>query len=429
MKKVGFITLGCKVNIYESNALEQSLVEKGFSIVEPSSICDVFVINTCSVTNTADQKSRQMVSKVRKMNPNALVCVIGCYVQTSENATKLDADIILGNSNKMELVDLIIKELEEKEKIIKIDNILKKKDYDEFEVSTYDHARAFVKIEDGCNQFCSYCIIPYARGPIRSKRADDVINELNNITKMGFEEVVLAGIHTGKYNDNGLKLSDLIERILNEVPLLKRLRVSSIEINEVDDKFIELLKNNKIMANHLHLPLQTGNDKILKLMNRPYDTTYFLERVNKIREARPDIALTTDVIVGFPYETEEDHEQTIEFIKKVNFSQLHVFPYSKRNNTKAASMPQVNGLIKKMRAKDLINLSNELEREYYNKFIGKEVEVIFEQSYDNDLIVGHSSNYLKVVAEGNLEFIKKNKTVKVLELKEDVLFGEIIDEI
>lgn len=429
MKKVGFITLGCKVNIYESNALEQSLVEKGFSIVEPSSICDVFVINTCSVTNTADQKSRQMVSKVRKMNPNALVCVIGCYVQTSENATKLDADIILGNSNKMELVDLIIKELEEKEKIIKIDNILKKKDYDEFEVSTYDHARAFVKIEDGCNQFCSYCIIPYARGPIRSKRADDVINELNNITKMGFEEVVLAGIHTGKYNDNGLKLSDLIERILNEVPLLKRLRVSSIEINEVDDKFIELLKNNKIMANHLHLPLQTGNDKILKLMNRPYDTSYFLERVNTIREARPDITLTTDVIVGFPYETEDDHEQTIEFIKKVNFSQLHVFPYSKRNNTKAASMPQVNGLIKKIRAKDLINLSNELEREYYNKFIGKTVEVIFEQSYDNDLIVGHSSNYLKVVAKGNLEFIKKNKTVKVLELKEDVLFGEIIDEI
>ena len=427
MKKVGFITLGCKVNIYESNALEQSLVEKGFSIIEPSSACDVFVINTCSVTNTADQKSRQMVSKVRKMNPNALVCVVGCYVQTNENAAKLDADIILGNSNKMELVDLIVNELDKREKIIKVENILRKKDYDEFEVSTYDHARAFVKIEDGCNQFCSYCIIPYARGPIRSKKADDVISELNNITNMGFEEVVLAGIHTGKYNDNGLKLSDLMERIIREVPLLKRLRVSSIEINEVDDKFIDLLKNNKIMANHLHLPLQTGNDKILSLMNRPYDTAYFLERVNKIREARPDIALTTDVIVGFPYETEEDHQQTIEFIKKVNFAQLHVFPYSKRNNTKAALMPQVNGLVKKMRAKDLINLSNELEKDYYKKFIGETVEVIFEQEYESNFIVGHSSNYLKVVAKGSLDFIKKNKLVKVLEFKDDVLLGEIIE--
>lgn len=428
MYKVGFITLGCKVNIYESNALEQELVNNGFSIIEPSKYCDVFVINTCSVTNTADQKSRQMVSKARRLNKDAIVCVLGCYVQTSkEKAEELDADIILGNGNKLELIPLLKKRIAEKEeKYVSVIDIMKKREYENLEVTTYDHARAFVKIEDGCNQFCAYCIIPYARGPIRSKKADDVILELKRITSMGFNEVVLAGIHTGKYNDNGTKLSDLIERILLEVPELKRLRLSSIEINEIDDKLLELMRKSKVLANHLHLPLQTGNDKILELMNRPYDTRAFLAKVKEIRAVRPDIAITTDVIVGFPYETEEDFALTKEFIKEVNFSGLHVFPYSKRNGTKAAAMPQINGLIKKMRAKELIELSNQLEDDYYKKFVGQEVEVIFEQRDSDGYYLGHSSNYILVHVDTPLELVKENRLVKLTKYVDGKMYATLI---
>lgn len=430
MYKVGFITLGCKVNIYESNALEQELVNNGFSIIEPSKYCDIFVINTCSVTNTADQKSRQMVNRARRLNPNALVCVIGCYVQTAkENAMKLDADIIMGNGNKLELVDLIKEKLKDRgDKVFEIMDIMKHKEYENLEVTTYDHARAFVKIEDGCNQFCSYCIIPFARGPIRSKKADDVILELKRITEMGFNEVVLAGIHTGKYNDNGLKLSQLIDRILTEVPKLKRLRLSSIEMNEIDDRIISQMRESKVMANHLHIPLQTGNDKILKLMNRPYDTKMFIDKIREIRSVRPDIAITTDVIVGFPYETDEDFLATKQFIKDVNFAGLHVFPYSKRNGTKAADMPQINGIIKKLRAKELIELSNELEDKYYESFVGKEVEVIFEQRDSDGLLEGHSTNYLLVHVATDLDLVKGNRLVKLTKYENKTMYGELVDE-
>lgn len=429
MYKVGFITLGCKVNIYESNALEQELINNGFSIVEPSKYCDIFVINTCSVTNTADQKSRQMVSKARRLNKDAIVCVLGCYVQTSGlKANELDADIILGNGNKLELIPLLKQRIAEKqEKYVSVIDIMKKRDYENLEVTTYDHARAFVKIEDGCNQFCAYCIIPYARGPIRSKKASDVIQELKRICSMGFNEVVLAGIHTGKYNDNGIKLSDLIEQILIEVPELKRLRLSSIEINEIDEKLLQLMEKSNVLANHLHLPLQTGNNKILSLMNRPYDTETFLKKVKEIRKVRPDIAITTDVIVGFPYETEEDFLATKEFIKEVNFAGLHVFPYSKRNGTKASTMPQINGIIKKMRAKELIELSNELEDNYYKSFVGKEVEVIFEQRDNMGLLEGHSSNYILVHVDANDDLIRKNARVTLLEYKDGMMFGKIVE--
>lgn len=428
MYKVGFITLGCKVNIYESNALEQELLNHNFSIIEPCRDCDVFVINTCSVTNTADQKSRQMVSKARRLNPNAIVCVLGCYVQTSkEKALDLDADIILGNGNKLELVPLLEKQLAKRqEKIMSVIDIMHTRDYEKLEVTTYDHARAFVKIEDGCNQFCAYCIIPYARGPIRSKNKTDVINELKRITKMGFNEVVLAGIHTGKYDDNGTKLSDLIAAILTEVPELKSLRLSSIEINEIDDKLLTLMAESKVLANHLHLPLQTGNDKILKLMNRPYTTAEFLAKVAKIRAVRPDIALTTDVIVGFPYETEEDFAATKEFIKKVNFAGLHVFPYSKRNGTKAALMPQVNGIVKKLRAKELIALSEELENNYYERFIGQTLDIIFEQRNKDGYLEGHTSNYILVDVKTEEDLAKQSRKVKLTKFVDGKMYGELV---
>lgn len=398
--KAGFITLGCKVNIYESNALKEALKNEGFEISEATEDCDVFIINTCSVTNMADAKSRKMIRKCIKMNPNALICACGCYIQTNDEVKEIEGvDILVGNGNKKDLVDEILKRINEpkKDKYVNIIDVLHMHTYEQLDVTSYDHTRAFVKIEDGCENFCTFCIIPFARGPVRCKSADKVIDELKHITENGYKEVVLSGIHTGRYFDNGLTFSGLVDRILKEVPLLKRLRVSSIEINEVDDHFIELMKQSKVIANHLHLPLQCGSDPVLKAMNRRYDLAFFTERVKKIREARPDISLTADVIVGFPTETDEDYINSKNYCRMIGFSKIHVFPYSKRAHTKAALMPQVKDSIKKERALDLIKLSNELEIEYANKFVGKVLDLIPEQKLNSKEMIGHTSNFLQVV--------------------------------
>lgn len=428
MKRVGFITLGCKVNIYESNALKNELISKGFEITEANENCDVYIINTCSVTNMADAKSRKMIRKAIKLNPNAIVCAMGCYVQTNDEAKNIDGvDILVGNGNKKEVVEQIINKLNEKKspKYVNILDILNTHDYEPLDVTTYDHTRAFVKIEDGCENFCTYCIIPYARGPVRCKGANDVIDEIKRITEMGYLEVVLAGIHTGRYKDNDINLSGLIKRILKEVPKLKRLRLSSIEINEVDDEFINLMKDNDILANHLHLPLQAGSDLILSKMERKYNTEYFLERVNKIKQARPDISITTDVIVGFPYETDKEYNETKDFISRVGFSKLHVFPYSMRKGTKAVEMPQVHDATKKERAADLIEYSKCLEKEYSNRFIGATLEVIVEQALDNTTMVGHTSNFLQVVMDLDEKLIGQNVLVKITEIKDLKVYGKI----
>lgn len=402
MKKIGFITLGCKVNIYESNALKNELTNRGYEVVEAEDDCDAYIINTCSVTNMADAKSRKMIRKCVKMNPNAIICAMGCYVQTNDEALKIDGvDILVGNGNKKQIVDELERKMNEGHttRYVNILDILDTHEYEPLGVTTFDHTRAFVKIEDGCENFCTYCIIPYARGPVRCKPADDVIKELQRITGMGYKEVVLAGIHTGRYVDGDTHFSDLVERILKEVPNLKRLRLSSIEINEVDDKFINLMKNNNVIANHLHLPLQSGSDLVLSKMERKYDTAFFMDKIEKIRAARPDISITTDVIVGFPYESDDQYLKSKDFIKKVGFSKLHVFPYSKRKGTKAVDMPQVNDTIKKNRAIDLIEYSKELEQSYALKFVGLKVDVIVEQALNSNEMVGHTSNFLQVVLD------------------------------
>ena len=427
--KVGFITLGCKVNIYESNALKDELIKRGYEIVDVSEECDCFIINTCSVTNQADSKSRKMISKCHRLNPNALLCVMGCYSQTNqEEAMKLEGiDILIGNGNKHILADKIDEmiNLKERKKYVSFLEMLKHKEYDNLTVTEYDHTRAFVKIEDGCNNFCTYCIIPYARGPVRSKNTKDVINEIKNIVSLGYKEVVLSGIHTGHYNYDGINFTKLCKLILEEVPDIERLRISSVEINEIDDEFIELLKNNQIIANHLHLPLQAGSNHILSLMHRRYDKDYFLSRINKIKEARPDISITTDIIVGFPEETEEDFKETMEFSKELGFSKIHVFPYSARKGTPAASMKQISPEIKKERVKRLIELSEILEEKYYKLFIGKETDVIFEQEYQNNL-VGHSSNYLEISANLSKDYIKKHCIVKIIKYENKKLISELI---
>lgn len=373
--------------------------EAGYKIISDDLSADAYIINTCSVTNTADSKSKKMIRHAKKLNPNAIICVMGCFAQTNKDALGMpEIDILLGNGNKHEALERINKAFEDRTKQVNILNIRQTFDYEKLEATTFDHTRAFVKIEDGCSNFCSYCIIPYARGPVRCKDKDDVIEELKRIAGMGYKEVVLSGIHTGHYScGDDYHLSHLLRDIMQNVPELKRIRLSSIEINEIDDDIIELMKNSQVLANHMHLPLQTGNDKLLKLMNRKYDTAFYMDKINRIRAVRPEIAITTDVIVGFPYETDEDFEITKDFIKKVGFAELHVFPYSIRKGTKAATMPQVDGNVKKHRVKELIELSNSLKDEYYHKFIGKEVSVIVETIYNDKYMVGHSSNYLHIL--------------------------------
>ena len=429
MKKVGFITLGCKVNIYESNALKCELTDRGYIVGEADSDCDCFIINTCSVTNTADSKSRKMIHKCIKMNPSAIICVMGCYAQTNDEAKEIDGiDILIGNGNKKSVVDTIDSMIngKRKEKRIDILNILESTEYEKLGVTSYDHTRAFVKIEDGCENFCTYCIILFARGPVRCKPIDEVIEELKRITEEGYLEVVLSGIHTGRYKDHDVNFSGLIKRILNEVPKLKRLRVSSIEMNEVDDKFISLMKDNKVIADHLHLPLQAGSDLILSKMERKYNVKAYIDKVNALRGARPDISITTDVIVGFPYEGEEEFMETYNLCKNLGLSKLHVFPYSMRKGTKASLMPQVKDSDKKDRAKRLIELSNYLEEEYAKKFIGSILDIIPEQETLGGMMMGHTSNFLQVFMPKDLDKIGKLYNVKITKIENGKIYGEIL---
>lgn len=431
MKKIGFVTLGCKVNIYESNALKNELVKKGYEVGEPTPFCDAYIINTCSVTNMADAKSRRMIHRLAKLNKDAVLCVMGCYSQTNPEAQVIEGvDILVGNGNKLDIIPMLEEKLLDKsiEKKIALLDILNHKTYEPLEVTTYDHTRAFVKIEDGCENFCTYCIIPYARGPVRSKPKEEVIREISRVVEEGYLEVVLAGIHTGRYQDKDTNLSSLIQSILKEVPKLERLRLSSIEINEVDDDFIKLMANTKVIADHLHLPLQSGSDIVLEKMERKYDTKAFLEKIEKIRKVRPFISITTDVIVGFPFETEEEFIASMNFIKKVNFSKLHVFPYSMRKGTKACSFPQIQDSIKKERTERLIALSKELESNYAHQFIGTTVEVIVEQALDDTYMVGHSSNYLQIYLPKDEQFLKKNVFVHIDYMEKEKIYASIIKE-
>ena len=390
-----FITLGCKVNSYESNALKELFLVNGFSDKD-----EITVINTCSVTAIADQKSRQIIRRERRKNPDAVLCVMGCYSQKNAPyiVKECGADIVVGASNRNKLVDLVKTFFKERKPIIDVETDPRKFKYESFgTVAIPNTTRAYIKIEDGCNNFCSYCTIPYTRGVARSRDKDEIISEIKELIKNRFLEFVITGIHTAHY---GLDLKDvtfssLIEEIL-DIDGLYRLRISSIEESEIDDKFIELLKNRSNIANHLHMPLQSGSRSVLKRMKRKYNVDDFINKVNRIREARPDIAITTDVIVGFPGETDEEFNETVEFIKKVNFAELHVFPFSAREGTPAYSYEnQVSPEVKAKRVQILLELSEKLKEEYRKQFIGQELEVIIEEKdKKTGLMIGHSSNYL-----------------------------------
>ena len=399
--KFNIVTFGCKVNQYESNMMKEKMLSSNFFYEENMSDANIIIVNTCSVTNVADKKCLKMIRRIKREYPNALLVVAGCSSQNNQNVYEaLDVDILLGNKDKSKIVELIKEYLDTEKKYVKFYNE-RDLDFEDMLIKDYKHVRAFIKIEDGCDNFCSYCIIPFVRGSVRSKDFDTVIKEAKLLTEHGHKEIVLTGIHTGHYMSNNHDLTDLINE-LSKIDDLLRIRISSIEITELNDKFLEMLKINKKVCNHLHIPLQAGSDEILKRMNRKYDLAYYEEKINKIRSIRPDISITTDIIVGFPYETDELFNETLEFSKKMNFSKIHVFPYSIRVGTAAASMPnQVDEVTKKVRVKKLMALSKKQEKEYYEKFKGKELDILVEEC-DNNVSIGHTSNYLMVTLNENL---------------------------
>lgn len=399
--KFNIVTFGCKVNQYESNMMKEKMLSSNFFYEENMSDANIIIVNTCSVTNVADKKCLKMIRRIKREYPNALLVVAGCSSQNNQNVYEaLDIDILLGNKDKSKIAELIKEYLDTEKKYVKFYNE-RDLDFEDMLINDYNHVRAFVKIEDGCDNFCSYCIIPFVRGSVRSKDFDTVIKEAKLLTEHGHKEIVLTGIHTGHYMSNNHDLTDLINE-LSKIDDLLRIRISSIEITELNDKFLEMLKINKKVCNHLHIPLQAGSDEILKRMNRKYDLAYYEEKINKIRSIRPDISITTDIIVGFPYETDELFSETLEFSKKMNFSKIHVFPYSIRVGTAAASMPnQVDEVTKKVRVKKLMALSEKQEKEYYEKFKGKELDILVEEC-DNNVSIGHTSNYLMVTLNENL---------------------------
>lgn len=410
--KVAIYSLGCKVNIYESEYVEDLLKTNKYTIVPFNDEADIYIINTCSVTNEADKKSRKVINRTRREHPNSIIAVMGCYSQMKSDEITNIADIIIGNKDKSNIVNLLNEILEQKNKIKKIYNIREEDKFEDMEITSFDnHTRAFVKIQDGCNAFCTYCIIPYTRGKLRSKPKEKVIKEVTALVNNGYKEIVLTGIHTGKYGLDlkTTSLEDLL-RSLIKIKGLYKIRLSSIEINEITDGILDLIKDSNIIANHLHIPIQSGSDKILKLMNRHYNIEYFINRINKIRNIRENISITTDLVVGFPGETESDFKDTINTIKKIGFTKIHTFPYSKRDNTIASKMKnQIDSTIKKNRVKTILELSNQNEYNYYSKFKNQTLEGLSEIRKDGHTTI-LTSNYISIIVN---EPINNNKLVKV----------------
>ena len=407
-KKVAFITLGCKVNQYETNAMCEKFINKGYEVVEKEEKADIYIVNTCTVTNMSDRKSRQMLRRVKEINEKAIIVACGCYAQVAkEELEKIDEiDIVLGNNEKKNIVDYVEKYIKEKNKIIEIEDVMQKRDFVDFGEVTYtEKTRAVIKVQDGCDRFCSYCIIPYARGRVRSRKPESIISEITKIAEKDIKEVVITGIHIASYGKDfkeEYKLIDLLEEI-NEIDGIERIRLGSIEPLLITDEFVERLKKLDKICHHFHLSLQSGCDETLKRMNRRYTTEQFKEIVKRLRNTYSDVNLTTDIIVGFPGETEEEFEKTYKFLDEIKFYKMHIFKYSQRKGTKAAVMPnQIPGDIKELRSRRLIELSNKNEFEINQKYIGKKVEVLFEEEKEG-IFKGHTANYILVYCKDEEE--------------------------
>ena len=436
-KTVAFYTLGCKVNQYETNAMEQQFIKNGYKVVDHHDFADIYVVNTCTVTNIAERKSRQMLRRVKDINKDAILVVCGCYAQVAkEELEKIpEIDIILGINEKNNIVKIVedyIEKKKNKEEIVS--DVSNQNEFLDFGDVTYtEKNRAVVKVQDGCNMFCTYCIIPYARGRIRSRKIESVVSEISKIAKLGIKEVVITGIHVASYGkdfEENIGLIDLLEAI-NKIDGIERIRLSSIEPNIIDEEFVKRLSKLEKICPHFHLSLQSGCDETLKRMNRKYTTKKYKEAVDLLRSYFPDVNFTTDVIVGFPGETEEEFNTTYKFLEEIKFYRMHVFKYSKRRGTVAEKMPnQIDGNIKEERSNKLIELSNKNENEYNESYIGKEVNVLFEE-YENGYFRGYTTNYMMVNVPGKKEDEEKLVdhifTVKILKNNEETreLIGEI----
>ena len=430
MKKVSFYTLGCKVNQYETNAMAQKFKESGYEIVDMNDdISDICIVNTCTVTNMSDRKSRHSLRRVKEKNPSAIIAAVGCYAQVAKNDLEKmpEIDIVLGNEEKANIVQYVenFMENQNESKLIEIEDIATKKEFEDMGQITYtEKTRAFIKVQDGCNQFCSYCIIPYARGRVRSRNAESIIKEITQIAQNGIKEVVITGIHVASYgrdfgNENGL--IELLEKI-NEIEGIKRIRLGSLEPKIITEEFMQRLSKLEKICHHFHLSLQSGCDATLKRMNRKYTTSEVKEIIERLRRYYDDVMLTTDIIVGFPGETEEEFETTYQFLKQAKLYKMHVFQYSPRKGTRAAVMPnQIDGNIKEARSKKLIELSNENQKMYNQQLVGKEAEVLFEDKEVEDGITyfrGHTQNYVLVKYKTDENLENTLKLIKISDISE-----------
>lgn len=447
-KNVAFLTLGCKVNTYETDAMEKKFRQSGFNIVSVDDVADIIIINTCTVTNMADRKSRQIIHRMKKKNPDAIVVATGCYVQAAKEKVLKDSsvDIAVGNNKKQDIVAIVKDYLNDRTHNSAIIDINSKCDYEEMTIDDNQmHTRAYVKIQDGCNQFCSYCIIPYARGRIRSRKMEDIINEVTNLANNGYKEIVITGIHLSSYgldfeHDDTFTSTDYnpfmykyLIKLLEEMSKVKgieRIRLGSLEPRIITNEFLEDLSANKKICPHFHLSLQSGCDETLKRMNRKYTCEVYMNGLNLLRKYFDNPAITTDVIVGFPKEDENEFEQTTNFLKECNFSMIHVFKYSRRKGTVADKMDgQIDEQIKTQRSAQLLNLTASQHKKYMESFIGKKEKVLFEEIVNidgHDYFVGHNERYVKIAVDK--DGVRANDILNVTikkQLSEDVMYGEI----
>lgn len=422
-KTVAFYTLGCKVNQYETNAMEQQFIKKGYEVIDNTEKANIYVINTCTVTNMAERKSRQMLRRVKDINKSAILVVCGCYAQVAKDELEKipEIDIILGINEKNNIVEIVEEYIKEHEVKEKISDVSIQSEFLDFGDVTYtEKNRAVIKVQDGCNMFCSYCIIPYARGRIRSRKIESVVSEITKIAEQGIKEVVITGIHVASYgkdleNEN-VRLIDLLEAI-NKIEGIERIRLGSLEPTLIDEEFAKRLSKLEKICDHFHLSLQSGCDETLKRMNRKYTTYRYKESTEILRKYYPNVSFTTDVIVGFPGETDEEFDKTYEFLRSIDFYRMHVFKYSPRRGTVAEKMPnQINGNIKEERSNKLIELSNQNENKHNKEYIGKKVKVLFEE-YEEGFFKGHTTNYIMVKVPGNVaraeEFVNQIKEVEI----------------
>ncbi|WP_346930315.1 tRNA (N(6)-L-threonylcarbamoyladenosine(37)-C(2))-methylthiotransferase MtaB [Clostridium sp.] len=431
--KVALYTLGCRVNSYESEAMAEKFIKEGYEVVSFDEFSDVYVINTCTVTNMGDKKSRQMIGRARRHNPEAIIAVVGCYSQiASDEIAQIEGvDVVLGSRNKGDIVHWVNRAREESKQVVEVKDVLKDNKFEELAINEYqDKTRAFLKIQDGCNRFCSYCLIPFARGGVCSKEPEQILNEVRELSKNGFKEIILSGVHTASYGvdlEGNWDLVKILEEI-NKIEGIERIRIGSIDPTFFTEGVIERICDLEKMCPHFHLSLQSGCDGTLRRMNRKYTAQEYKDVVENLRKYMKDVSITTDIIAGFPGESNGEFEATYEFLKEIKLSKMHIFKYSKRTGTKAAEMPfQVDGLIKEERSKKLIELNNTLEVEFMEKFIGREMRVLYEEAISGkeNTYVGYTENYIKVITESEENIEGKILPTKLISVEKENMVGII----